>query len=600
MSGTTDIIPIEETTNLSQLFCSRVRRSSDKLAYHYFDTQAQTWKDLSWSEMADHVARWQAALKHENLRTGDRVALMLGNCPAWVMFEQAAIGLGNIVVPLYTNDRAENVRYIIDDAQIRVLLLETAEQWEVLKLHCSQLACLQRIICMEPVTDKDDPRLSHIDDWLPDPTKRYPLNELNVHKSSLATIVYTSGTTGKPKGVMLSHQNIFWNVHAGIQNIRVFQEDTFVSFLPLSHMFERIAGYYLPMVCGCTVTYARSIEKLAEDLVLKRPTVLITVPRIFERVYNKIQIQLETKSAFARKMFKWTVNVGWHRFRHQQGKLGWHPKLLAWPLLNMLVARKIAAKLGGRLRLTVSGGAPLAFDIARTFIGLGVPIAQGYGLTEASPVISVNKLEDNEPDSVGQPLPGIEVKLGNDSELLVRSPSVMMGYWNQDEATRVAIDPDGWLHTGDKARIDHGHLYITGRLKEILVLSNGEKLPPADLEMAICNDPLFDQALVLGEQKPYLAALAVLNQDEWEKLAERLGITTEPDMLNHPSVTEHVLERMQEQMKEFPGYAKIYRVYLTLDAWTVENNMMTPTLKLKRQIITDCYAQQIEQLYAGH
>ena len=399
---------------------------------------------------------------------------------------------------------------------------------------------------------------------------------------------------------MLSHYNIFWDAIAGLESVKVYSTDSFLSFLPLSHMFERTVGYYLPMICGSKVTYSRSIDKLAEDLLLKRPTILITVPRIFERVYNKIKTQLASKSGFAQNLFKWTVNVGWYRFRVQQHKQAWHPKLLLWPILSLLVARKIMAKLGGRLRLAVSGGAPLGFAIARTFIGLGVTISQGYGLTEASPVISTNTLEDNEPDSVGQALPGIDVKLGDDSELLVRAPSVMMGYWNQDEATQLAIDPDGWLHTGDKARIEHNHIYITGRLKEILVLSNGEKLPPADLEMAICADPLFEQALVLGEQKPYLSALVVFNEEGWHQLASQLGVSTDEDMLNYPSVHEHVMQRLHDLLKEFPGYAKIYQVYITRETWTVENSLMTPTLKLKRQLITNKYADQIEQLYAGH
>jgi len=600
MSEADDCILLKEITNLSQLFCIRVHRSPDKPAYHYFNKTTQQWQNLSWSDMAKHVAHWQAALKNENLSPGDRVTLMVSNCPAWVMFEQAAMGLGFIVVPLYTNDRAENVSYIIDDAQIRILLLETAEQWQMLKPYCQDLSSLQRVVCMEPISDNEEPRLIQLDAWLPDATQRYPIHELNVHKSSLATIVYTSGTTGKPKGVMLSHENIFWDAHAGMQNVPVHRHDTFLSFLPLSHMFERTVGYYLPMISGSTVTYARSIEKLAEDLILKRPTILITVPRIFERVSNKIKSQLAEKPALAQYLFERTVSVGWHRFCHQQGKQAWHPKLLLWPILYLLVARKIMAKLGGRLRLAVSGGAPLALDIARTFIGLGLTISQGYGLTEASPVISTNKLDDNDPASVGQALPGIELKLGEDSELLVRSPSVMMGYWNQDEATRLAIDADGWLHTGDKARIEQDHIYITGRLKEILVLSNGEKLPPADLEMAICTDPLFEQALVFGEQKPYLSALINLNPDKWQKLAMQLGITTEQDMLNHPSVHEFVIHRLKELMTEFPGYAKIYRVHLTLDAWTVENSLMTPTLKLKRQQITDRYMEQIHQMYEGH
>ena len=404
MTGRIDRIPLAEVDNLSQLFCARVRRSPEAIGFRHYDQASEKWIDISWSAMADEVARWQAALKAEALSPGDRVALMIGNGPSWVKYEQGAIGLGYIVVPMFTNDRPENVAYIIEDAEIRVLLLESAEQWRALKDHCRGLTSLQRIICLEKIEDNEEPRLVHIDDWLPDATQRYPLAELRVHGSSLATIVYTSGTTGKPKGVMLSHHNIAWNADAALDCVTIYSDDQFLSFLPLSHMFERTVGYYLVMMSGSTINYARSIEKLAEDLTIIRPTILVTVPRIFERVYNKIKIQLEAKPAFARTLFHTTVDIGWARFRYLQGKTRWQPKLLLWPLLYFLVGRKIMAKLGGHMRLAVSGGAPLAMDIARTFIGLGLTILQGYGLTESSPIISANRLEDNEPDSVGEAL----------------------------------------------------------------------------------------------------------------------------------------------------------------------------------------------------
>lgn len=600
MSGAAERIALDDIKNLSQLFYLRVTRTPDRVAYRYYDAENQAWSELSWSDMAGHVARWQEAIRQENLSPGDRVALMVGNGPNWILFEQAALGLGLIVVPLYTNDRADNVSYILQDADIRILLLETTEQWQALKSHCQDKASLRRILCLDSVTDPEDTSLTAVDDWLPDADRRYSLQELNVHKSTLATIVYTSGTTGKPKGVMLSHENIFWDVIAGLKIVFVSSDDQFLSFLPISHMFERTVGYYLPMICGCTVTFARSIETLAEDLRQQKPTIIITVPRIFERVSNRIKSQLANKPAFARWLFHYAVSVGLHRFEHRQHRKAWHPRLLLWPLLYFLIGRKVMARLGGRLRLAVSGGAPLSVDVARLFIGLGLTISQGYGLTEASPIISTNRLEDNDPASVGQALPGIEVKLGEDSELLIRAPSVMMGYWNQDEATREAIDPDGWLHTGDKARIENEHIYITGRLKEILVLSNGEKIPPADLEMALCTDTLIDQALVIGEQKPYLAALMVINPEQWQILSQDMGVTHDPEMLNHPSVHEHVIKRVKDKLRDFPGYAKIYQVYLTLDPWTVENNLMTPTLKLKRDRIIDRYADQIAEMYHGH
>ena len=599
MDAKTDKIDIKEVNNLYHLFCLRVHRSPEKTAYRYFDDHSQSWQQYTWSEMANHVASWQHALKDENLSPGDRVGIMVNNCPEWVMFEQAALGLGLIVIPLYTNDRADNVCYIVGDANIKLLFIQGDQQWLDLKEGCEKQSSVQKIISKNQLTKHDD-NVTQINNWLPDDTRRFPLAELSVHKSTLATIVYTSGTTGRPKGVMLSHDNILWNADSGTDSIDIFPEDAFLSFLPLSHMFERSIGHYLPILCGSEVSYARSIEHLGEDLISISPTVLITVPRIFERVYNKIHIQLASKSPIARFLFNSAVSVGWLRFRFQQKKTSWHPSLLLWPLLYILVGKKIMAKLGGSMRLAVSGGAPLSGEIAKTFIGLGLTISQGYGMTELSPVVSTNKLDDNEPTSVGQPLRDVTVKLGDNDELCIRSPGVMLGYWNNEQATKDVIDDDGWLHTGDKGKIVDNHIYITGRIKEILVLSNGEKVPPADIEMAIAKDPLIEQSMIIGEQKPYLSALIVVNEDEWLKVAKTLNVTATQATLNSDVVKTHVLERIQKQLHDFPGYAKIYQIKIIIEHWTVENSMITPTLKLKRNEIMDHYDSEIQMLYKGH
>lgn len=600
MNGKVDRLKLTETDNLFDLFCQRVRKTPNKLAYRHFDKQQNAWSEISWSQMGDHVAHWQAALKNEDLSPGDRVALIICNCPRWVMFEQAAIGLGLVVIPLYTNDRSENICYIMDDAQVKVLLIESKNQWDTYREGLHHRPSLQRIISLEKCDASSDARLIHVDKWLPDATQRYPLRELSAHKSTLATVVYTSGTTGKPKGVMLSHENILWNADSALDSVTVYDNDEFLSFLPLSHMFERTVGHYLPMMSGSIINYARSIDQLAEDLLYIKPTILVTVPRIFERVYNKIAAQLEAKSALARFLFHSAVNLGWHQFLFQQRKKIWHPKLLLLPLLRLLVSRKVMAKLGGRMRIAVSGGAPLSTEVAKTFIGLGLTISQGYGLTESSPIISTNKLERNDPATVGEPLRDVEIKLGESDELLIRSPGVMLGYWNNEDATREIIAPDGWLHTGDKASIVDNHITITGRIKEIIVLSNGEKVPPADIEMAISKDPLIEQIMVIGEQKSFLSAVLVLNEDEWHKLAKALDLPADDTSLNNQEVKKVVLDRIKEQIKDFPGYANIYRVHNTLQAWNVENGLITPTLKLKRNVIQDHYSDAIRQLYEGH
>ena len=599
-----NLISVEEARTLDGLLARRVHRSPDRLAYQYFDRADKAWHSLTWSQVAAQVARWQKALAGEDLRPGDRVGVLLRNCPQWIFWDQAALGLGLVTVPLYTDDRPDNIAYILEEAGVRVLLVQDAGRWKRLVpvLPAEGEGPLARVVLLDEGPEarkfaRNDDRIRLAGQWLPDQADYQPRRDGDPH--TLASIVYTSGTTGRPKGVMLSHHNMLSVAHASLTMLDCYEEDKFLSFLPLSHTLERTAGYYLPMMAGASVAFSRSVAQLGDDLMKVRPTAIIAVPRIFERVYGRIRGQLEKQSPLARRLFELAVAVGWARFEHQQGRAPWSPRLLLWPLLHRLVARKVVARLGGRLRLAVSGGAPLAPEIARVFIGLGIPIVQGYGLTETSPVISVNTLDDNIPESVGLPIRGIEVKIGDNDELLVRGPGVMQGYWNNHKATTEVLEPDGWLHTGDQARIDKGHIFITGRIKDILVLSNGEKIPPADMELAIAMDPLVEQVMVVGEGRPYLTALVVLDRDQWVALADSLGLDPEdPASLEDRRVHAEVLGRIKQALKDFPGYAKIRKVHLTLEPWTIEDGLITPTLKIKRPKVLERFADEIENLYA--
>ncbi|BAZ94239.1 long-chain acyl-CoA synthetases [Thiohalobacter thiocyanaticus] len=601
-----DVITPEEAGTLAGLFRERVRRSGDAEAYRYHNPDSGSWESLSWNQMALRIARWQAALRREDLEAGDRVALMLRNAPEWVQFDIAASGLGLVMVPLYTQDRAENIAYILQNAGVKLLLIGDDEHWDLLKPVRGELGFLLRILSVRRCRDPGhEPRLRCLEDWLGPETDADPAEAVQVaplDPDTLATIVYTSGTTGRPKGVMLSHVNILWNAHASQRMAAVYPDDLFLSFLPLSHTFERTVGYYLSMMCGAAVAYNRSIPELAEDLLAIRPTVLISVPRIFERVYNRIQAQLEEKSPVARALFNSAVTVGWRRFEYRQGRTGWSPALLAWPLLDALVARKVMQKLGGRMRLAISGGAALPPRVSRLFVGLGLNLLQGYGLTETSPVLCASTLEDNVPDSAGLPLPDVEVRLGAGDELLVRSPGVMLGYWDNPEATAAMIDDDGWLHTGDKVRMDaRDRVWITGRCKEIIVLSNGEKVPPGDMEMAISMDPLFDQVMVLGDGHPFLTALIVVNPDQAQLELKRLNVDPDtPGVLNTEPFKSLAEARVREQIKTFPGYAQIHGITCYREAWTIESGLLTPTLKLRRDKVAAEAAGDIDRMYAGH
>lgn len=596
-----DIIDLDDAGSLSGLFQQRVARTPDAIAYRQYNTGDGEWKDYTWKQMAGLVVHWQRALANEELAVGDRVAILLPNSVEWVCFDQAALALGLVVVPLYTTDTPNNIAYILADAGVRLLLVSTPTQWQPLATSRTRFPELQRVLCLSDA-DPSDPLLRSV----PALTEE-SAGETVGHAADpdeLATIVYTSGTTGRPKGVMLSHSNILWNTHAVLEATPAYREDVFLSFLPLSHAFERTVGYYLPMMAGSCVAYARSIQALAEDLVTIRPTILVSVPRIYERVYAKIQNKLVDKGGLAQALFRQAIALGWRRFEAEQGRgpaLTFGQRLL-WPLLRHLVAEKIMARLGGRIRIAVSGGAPLTETIARFFIGLGLPLLQGYGLTEAAPVVSGNRLDDNLPACVGPLLAGVEISWGGNNELLLRSPGVMLGYWQRPEATREAIDENGWLHTGDVAELVNGHICIRGRIKEIIVMSTGEKTSPADMELAISLDPLFEQAMVVGEGRPYLGALLVLNPDVWQQFAAQLALhDDDPASLQNNVLHEAVLARLAERcLHGFPHHAQVHAVCLTLEPWTIENGLITPTMKLKRTRIEERFVNEIEGMYAGH
>jgi long-chain acyl-CoA synthetase len=551
--------------NLSDLFLQRLRETPDAPAYRQFDGNG--WIDWRWSDIGREVARWQVAFRKEGLKAGDRVALCLHNRVEWVLFDQAALGLGLVTVPLYFDDRPDNMAWCLNDAGVRLLLLEDGRMWDALR---DQVKTVERVVCLGAANSGDE-KVVTLEAWLPAAGVNTPARSAAT-ANDLATIVYTSGTTGRPKGVMLSHRNILSNVIASMRALPANNADRFLSFLPLSHMFERTCGYYSAIWAGAQTVYARSISQLADDIREQRPTVLISVPRIFERIYSRMQEAMAPGSP-KRRLFEKATEVGWRRFRGE-ATLG---DRLLWPLLKLLVAKKLYRRLGGRLRMIIVGGAAFAPHLSKVFIGLGLPIIQGYGLTETAPVLAANRMNDNDPTSVGRALEGIELRCDDKDELLARGPCVMLGYWNKPEATAAMIDQDGWLHTGDLAAIRGGNVYITGRVKDIIVLSNGEKLPPTDAEQAILRDAVFEQVMVVGEGRPKLGLLVVSKITDVKELCARANA----------------------QLRDFPGYVRIHHLARVTDPWTVENGLLTPTQKVKRNEIEKRYAREIEAMYAG-
>jgi len=601
MEENNSAISAELAGTLDGLFRERVHRTPKLIAYTAYNRKLLQWEDFTWHDMANRVSQWQHALGKTGANAGDRVAICLKNSPEWVCADQAAMGLGLVVVPLYTEDRPDNVAYVIQDSGSKILFIQTTKHWScLLEAAPKALAGIRHVIVVEGDVDLENiPESTQawtLKAWLSPATGKLP--ERGGDPDDLATIVYTSGTTGKPKGVMLSHRNILSVAEGAGYAVEARQDQKLLSFLPLSHTFERTCGYYTPMMWGMQIVYARSVQQLSDDLLQIKPHVLVSVPRIFERVYERVQEQLSKQSPLKRRIFELAVNTGWRHFRAQQGIGHRGPSHLLWPFLKRQVADTLLSKLGGNLELAISGGAALPPPVAKLFLGMGLNLIQGYGMTESSPVVSANRPRANDPQSVGLPLDGIEIRIGENDELQVQSPGVMLGYWNNHRATAEVMTPDGWLRTGDKARIENGMIYITGRIKDILVMSNGEKIPPVDMEDAITLDPLFDNAVIIGEAKPFLGALVVLNSERWFGLAKQHDLDPfDEKVLLDSKLHKTLLNHISDALRDFPGYAKVRRVMPCLEPWTVDNGLLTPTLKTKRQIVIEKFRDQIERMY---
>lgn len=596
---------LENLTTLPQLLVNSVERYGEREALRQFDKETKSWHSLSYAQLMVRVMEWRRAYAAMNLERGTRIGILMPNSIDHACADQAALANGLVPVPLHAIDTPGASAFILSDSRAQVLVTNKLTRWKQIQAAGGDLQDLTAVIITEDEVDDETGMVRGLSEWLAAGTHVVELPE-GPKEDDLAGIVYTSGTTGRPKGVMLTHGNIVSNVKATLECVFPQVGDIFLSFLPLSHTFERTAGYYLALATGCTIAYNRSVLLLADDLKTIRPTVIISVPRVYERIFARVQDKLKKSRPAARYLFDWAVEIGWRDFCRRNHLPVEHTGR-AWldGLMRPLV-RKVSSTLldqfGGRLRIAISGGAALSSKVARTFCGLGLPIIQGYGMTEASPIIAGNNRTLNQPNTVGKPFNNVEVRLGEGDEIQIKGPSITRGYWNRPDATADAFTEDGWFRTGDVGGFNElGLLSIKGRIKEIIVTSTGEKVPPADLEAAIETDPLFSQCYVIGENRPYLSLITVVNPDEWTSFAKSCGVDpADPASLDNPSVKTSALKRAKTAAGEFPHYALPRAVVLTQEPWTIENGLITPTLKLKRGPLSKKFANVIAQLYATH
>jgi long-chain acyl-CoA synthetase len=553
------------------------------------------WRTLTVKEFERATRATAARLAHVGVRAGDRVALFCENRPEWHIIDFACHLLAAVPVPLYATLPASQVRFIVSDAQVKLLLVSGRERART---------------ALEAVRDLDgvevvgiDPGLAEglrcLDDLTLPPHRRWPPPP-PLDPGDLASLIYTSGTTGEPKGVMLSHRNFMSQVNSVRPLFPITERDICMSFLPLSHVYERTVDYVF-FDRGAQINYVESIERVPTQLPEIRPTIMVSVPRLFERTYIKIISKVRQEGGTKRRLFEWALRVG-----RKVREAAWRGEQAgAFARAQFAVARsrvfsKVLERLGGRLRFTISGGAPLAREVAEFFDIVGMQILQGYGLTESAPVIAANRLDANRLGSVGLVIDGVEVRIAPDGEILARGDNIMMGYWNKPEATAEVIDADGWLHTGDVGYLDaDGYLFITDRKKDIIVTSGGKNVAPQPIEGKLGATAYIGQAVLIGDKFPYLTALVVPNFENLEAAFAEQGVTglDRAAQASHPRTQELIGAAVKAINQELATHERIRRFCVLPREFSLEEGEMTPTMKVRRRVIGERYAGVIEQMY---
>lgn len=557
-----------------------------------------TYLDISYTELDASVAAFSKGLNALGVEKNDRVALLSENRPEWAITDFGSLKVGAVTVPMFSTLTAAQVGYILKDSGAKIICVSTETQLEKVSAIRDEVPTLEQIIIFDTIEDETPEGVIQFQAVC---ELAGAATDSAASEDDIATIIYTSGTTGNPKGVMLTHANFISNVEACKSLIDVSETDVLLSFLPLSHVFERLGGHYVPLFSGAKIAYAESTFTVAQNMKEVAPTVMLSVPRLYETMHERILRAVQEGSSLKQKIFHWGVSVGSAvSSAIQQGKNPSAILQLQQNIADKLVFAKLKAATGGRLRFFVSGGAALPQSIAEFFHAAGILILEGYGLTETSPVISMNHPGKWKFGTVGAQVPGIEVQIAADGEILTRGPHVMKGYFNNDAATAEVIDADGWFHTGDIGIIDaDGFVKITDRKKNIIVLSNGKNVAPQPIESELVRSPFISQVMVVGSERKNLAALIVPNFDALKAWASENGIETAdlPAMLQTREVQQHIQSEIRSRLTDFADFEQVRRFTLLEKEFSQEADEMTPTLKLKRNVIIEKYGDAIGGMY---
>lgn len=620
-----------EFDTVPQLFrrlCKRYR-GQDRPVLRYKE-RGEGWHDITWEQFEDRAQSLAGVLHRNGIRKGDRVALLSENRPEWAISDFGIQLIGGVNVSVYTSLPPKKVAYILRDSGARACIVSVPVQRKKIQEIVDECPSLERVIVLDDLPDDPPSYMMHWNDALSSGRSYWEDNEAalagvstDISPNDPSALIYTSGTTGQPKGVVLTNRNFCSNVKAALQRVPFGEEDHHLSFLPLSHAFERTAGHTAVLAAGATISYAESVEAVSQNLKEVQPTIMISVPRMFEKVYNRVTKKVGEGGAVKKMLFEWAVRTGEaYAEAEQNGRAGlWLRAQKA--IAHRLVFSALHEKLGGNLRFAVSGGAALPKEIGTFFQAAGVSIIEGYGLTETAPVISVNPMDAPRYGTVGHILPGVSVAIqaldeeervaevsGNDyptrptteeGEILVKGPNVMKEYWERPEETRAAFDPDGWYHTGDVGRFDDGYLQITDRIKHMIVSRGGKNIYPGPVEEAFKTQAWIDQIIVIGEDRPFLTALAVPNFDSVRMRARDRGLDdtaySNAELIELEDVYDVFDDAFTEYNREAAAHEKIRNFRLLPEPFTVEDGTLTPTLKLRRSVIVDRYADRIDAMY---
>jgi len=593
--------------NLAQMFFEKRSTYPDKPAYMF--KQGGDWKAITFKEAVDKCEKIAAGLASLGVKKEDRVSIISANRVEWALTDYAVQSLGALLVPIYPSLLPEQVKYIMNDSESKVVVVADSVQTEKVDEIRQDLNTVKHFFVMDDLDEEIKAPWKHYDDleklgeeFLAKNAGYVEQQMKEVTRDNWATIIYTSGTTGEPKGAVLTHGNFLSNVEGALSVIDIYSEDSFLSFLPLSHVFERMAGHYLSCYNGCTVAYAESIDTVGENLLEIKPTIMVSVPRLYEKIYAKVLEGVEAGSGAKRKIFYWAMKVGSEYINrvmlHKSIPSGLQFKR---NIAYKLVFSKLYEKVGGQIRFMISGGAPLAKEIAEFFGAAGLLILEGYGLTETSPVIAVNTVNNFRFGTVGPVLPNVEVKIAEDGEILTRGPHVMVGYFKKEAETKEAIDDDGWFHTGDIGIIDEdGFLKITDRKKNIIVTSGGKNIAPQPIENKLITSPYIEQAVVIGDKRKFCSAILVVAEDAIKKWAADNAIEYKDynELIEKSEVKELLRSEVDRLSVNLARYETIKDFVISPRLFSIESGELTPSLKVKRNVVEKNFAKEIEAIYS--